>query len=417
MVMNKKVVNSLIYALVIGIICGIVGVAFNYAIKYISALRGSFSIYVALAVMVVLGPVIAGCYKWMGAPGFKATDGVVQAARDGQEFDIKVSPAAAAGLLLTCLAESAGCKEGGSFQIGAPIAHWIGRKLAIPAPERRLLTMCAIAAGFASVLGAPIFAAFIAAEVAFNKLEIKYLPYTAVSAAAAFLINYVTKAPKLRYAIDFGVDYGAMDVVKLVLIAAVAGALGRFFLHLLGWTGKLTGKIENPYIRIVAGGLIASAVILLLKTQVYLSAGNVVSAAIAGTGNWYDFILKILFLAFLCKCGYKTGLLPQNIAIGGAFGGTAALLLGVNPALGVAAGMVGIVGGVSCCPVATLALGLDMFGFKGILLCALFAGIGTLCGGFHGYYSTKKAPVPEKTKEEKLQERIEEVFDKEKKDE
>lgn len=410
--MKNKVINSLIYALVIGIVCGIVGTAFNFAIKYIGVFRGSLPLYVQLIIMVALGPVIAGCYKWMGAPGFKATDGVVQAARDGQEFDIKVSPAAAAGLLLTCMAESAGCKEGGSFQIGAPIAHWIGRKLAIPAPERRQLTMCAIAAGFASVLGAPLFAAFIAAEVAFNKLEVKYLPYTAVSAAAAYLINFVTKAPKLKYAIDFTTEYGALDVLKLVVIAAAAGALGRFFLHLLGWTGKLTGKIGNPYIRIVAGGAIAAVVLAIMGTGIYLSAGNVIPAAIAGTGNWYDFILKIIFLAFLCKCGYKTGLLPQNITIGGAFGGTAALLLGVNPALGVAAGMVGIVGGVSCCPIAALALACDMFGFKGILLCALFAGVGTLCGGFHGYYSTKKAPVPEKTEEEKLQEKIAEVFDK-----
>ena len=409
---RKKVLNSLIYALVIGIICGIVGTAFNFIIKYVSSFRASLGFYPALIVMVALGPVIAGCYKWLGAHNFKATDGVVQAARDGQEFDIKDSLAAAAGLILTCMAESAGCKEGGSFQIGAPIAHWIGRKLAIPAPERRQLTMCAIAAGFASVLGAPIFAAVIAAEVAFNKLEVKYLPYTIVSAGSAFLINYVTKAPKLRYAIDFGTEYGALDILQLILIAAAAGALGRLFLHILGWMGKLMGLIKNPYIRIVVGGAVAAALLIPLGTQVYLSAGNVITAALAGEGHWYDFILKIFFLAFLSKSGYKTGLLPQNITIGGAFGGTAALLLGVDPALAVAAGMVGMVGGVSCCPLAALALSVDMFGYKGLLLCALFAGIGTLCGGFHGYYSTKKAPVPEKTQDEKLQEKIEEVFGK-----
>ena len=41
-----------------------------------------------------------------------------------------------------------------------------------------------------------------------------------------------------------------------------------------------------------------------------------------------------------------------------------------------------------------------MFGFTtgfssmGFVLWILFAGLGTLCGGFHGYYSTKKAPAP-----------------------
>jgi H+/Cl- antiporter ClcA len=167
-------------------------------------------------------------------------------------------------------------------------------------------------------------------------------------------------------------------------------------------------------VRILVGGAIGAVLCILLKTQVYLSAGNIVAPAINGEGNWYDFILKMFFLLLMSKVGYKTGFLPQNIAIGGAFGGTVALLLGANPAIGVAAGMVGFVGGVTCCPIAALALACDMFKFDGMgfVLWILFAGVGTLCGGFHGYYSTKKAPVPEKTEEEKLQEKIAEVFDK-----
>lgn len=393
---DKKVLNSLIYALIIGIICGIAGVIMNYLLKWTGQLRGSMGFYVQLAVMVALGPVVAGCYKWLGTPDFKATDAVVQSARDGQEFPLKTSLSAAVGLLLTCLTESSGVKEGSSFQVGAPIAHWIGKKLNIEAPERRLLTMCAIAAGFASILGTPFFAAFLAAEVAFNKIEIKNLPYTIVSAAAAYLICYVTKAPVLRYAtIDFGVEYGALDIVKFVAIAAVAGALGRFFLHALGWTGKLTGMLKNPYVRILVGGAVGAVLCILLKTQVYLSGGNIVAPALKGEGNWYDFLLKMFFLLLMSKVGYKTGFLPQNIAIGGAFGGAAALLLGADPAIGAAAGMIGFVGGVTCCPIAALALACDMFKFNGMgfVLWILFAGVGTLCGGFHGYYSTRKAPA------------------------
>ena len=136
---DKKVLNSLIYALIIGIICGIAGVIMNYLLKWTGQLRGSMGFYVQLAVMVALGPVVAGCYKWLGTPDFKATDAVVQSARDGQEFPLKTSLSAAVGLLLTCLTESSGVKEGSSFQVGAPIAHWIGKKLNIEAPERRLL--------------------------------------------------------------------------------------------------------------------------------------------------------------------------------------------------------------------------------------------------------------------------------------
>ena len=79
-------------------------------------------------------------------------------------MDIKVTPAAFIGLWLTGLAESSGTKEGGSFQIGAPIALWLGRKLSIEAPAKKQLIMCAVAAGFAAILGLPFFGAVLAAE-------------------------------------------------------------------------------------------------------------------------------------------------------------------------------------------------------------------------------------------------------------
>ena len=395
---KKAVVNGLIYALLIGIFCGAVGIAFNYAVKYTAALRGKFPILAAMIVMLVLGPVIVGINKWFKVPGFKATEGVIQAIRDDADMDIKVTPAAFIGLWLTGLAESSGTKEGGSFQIGAPIALWLGRKLSIEAPAKKQLIMCAVAAGFAAILGLPFFGAVLAAEVAFNKLEIKYLPYTAVSAAVSYALAVLLKAPRLRYAVKFSFNVPVLHLLGFVVIAAIAGALGRLMLYIFDWAGKGTGIIKNANVRVLVFGAVGAALVLLLNTQVYLSGGNVITAALAGNSNWYDFILKIFFLALLSKAGYKTGLLPQTIVIGGAFGGIAAVPLGIDPAMAVAAGMVGIVGGVSFCPAATFFLGMNMFGFswQGIIFCAVFAVLGTLCGGRHAYYANKIPSVTEK---------------------
>ena len=395
---SKKVLNGLVYALLIGIFCGAVGVAFNYAIKYTGVLRGKLPILWAMVVMVVLGPVIVSINKWFKVPGFKATEGVIQTIRDDADMDIKITPAAFIGLLLTCLAESSGTKEGGSFQIGAPIALWLGRKLNIEAPAKKQLIMCAVAAGFAAILGLPFFGAVLAAEVAFNRLEFKYLPYTTVSAAAAYLLALLFKAPQLRYTVNFSFDAPVLHILAPVVIAAAAGALGRLFLYILDWGGKGTGLIKNAYVKVIVFGVVGAALVLLLNSQVYLSGGNVITAAFAGKSNWYDFILKIFFLTLLSKAGYKTGLLPQTIVIGGAFGGIIAALLGIDPAMCVAAGMVGIVGGVSFCPAATFFLGMNMFGFswQGIIFCAVFAALGTFCGGRHAYYANKIPKAAEK---------------------
>ncbi len=395
---KKKVLNGLAYALIIGIICGAVSIAFNYAIKYTGVLRGKLPILWAMVLMVVLGPVIVSINKWFRVKDFKATEGIIQAIRDDSDLDIKITPAAFIGLVLTSLAESSGTKEGGSFQVGAPVAHWIGRKLSLEVPEKKLLTMCAVAAGFAGILGLPFFGAVLAAEVAFNRLEARYLPYTAVSAAASYALAVLLKAPKLRYSIDFSFSEPVLHIVGFVAVAAVAGALGRLMLYIFDWAGKGTGIIKNSYIKVIVFGVVGAALVLLLGTQVYLSGGNVVTAALKGEGNWYDFLLKIFFLALLSKAGYKVGMLPQTITIGGAFGGIAAVLLGIDPAMAVAAGMVGIVGGVSFCPAATFFLGVNMFGFtwQGIIYSALFAAVGSLCGGRHAYYANKIPQITEK---------------------
>ena len=238
----------------------------------------------------------------------------------------------------------------------------------------------------------------LAAEVAFNKLEIKYLPYTAVSAAVSYALAVLLKAPRLRYAVNFSFNVPPLHLLGFVVIAAAAGALGRLMLYIFDWMGKGTGLIKDANVRVLVFGGVGAVLVLLLNTQVYLSGGNVITAALAGKSNWYDFILKIFFLALLSKAGYKVGLLPQTITIGGAFGGMAAVLLGLDPAMCVAAGMVGIVGGVSFCPAATFFLGMNMFGFswQGIIFCAVFAVLGTLCGGRHAYYANKIPSVTEK---------------------
>ena len=388
---KRSVLSGLAYALIIGIVCGAVGIAYNYAITYVSLLRGNFTILWAMVLMVLLGPCIISINKWFGVKDFKATEGVIQAIRDDSDLDLKITPAAAAGLILTSLAESSGAKEGGSFQIGAPVAQWVGRKLSLEAPEKRLLTMCAVAAGFASILGLPFFGAVLAVEVAYNRVQPKYLPYTAVSSAAAYGLAFLLKAPMLRYNIGFSLSGPFFHILILILIAAAAGALGRLFLYILDWTGKGENLVKNPYVRVLLFGILGAVLVLLLNTQKYLSGGNVISAALAGESQWYDFILRIFFLALLSKAGYKTGLLPQTIVIGGALGGLAAVLLNLDPAMCAAAGMVGIVGGVSFCPAATFFLSLNMFGFTwpGLLFSLLFAAAGTLCGGRHAYYSNK----------------------------
>ena len=137
--------------------------------------------------------------------------------------------------------------------------------------------------------------------------------------------------------------------------------------------------LKNSYIRAFIGGLGIVILSVLLRTYDYNGAGmDVITRAINGDAKTEAFILKIIFTAITIAAGFKGGEIVPTFFIGATSGGALALLLGVPAPFGGALGMAVLFSGATNCPLATMLLCGEMFGFKGIAYFALASVIARL---------------------------------------
>ena len=103
-----------IISLFVGIICGIVGVAFHLAVDFVTEFRGENPW--VLYTLPVLGAVIAFMYAKFN-PGDKGTDGIFVAAENGDKLPIAIAPTIFIGTVLTHLGGGSSGREGAALQL------------------------------------------------------------------------------------------------------------------------------------------------------------------------------------------------------------------------------------------------------------------------------------------------------------
>ena len=104
----------------------------------------------------------------------------------------------------------------------------------------------------------------------------------------------------------------------------------------------------------------------------------------------YAFLLKILFTAVTLSAGYKGGEIVPSFFIGATFGCLFGNLAGFSPSLCTAAGMGAVFCGVTNCPITSLLICFEMFGFGGMPYFLLSVSLGYMLSRYYGQYHSQK---------------------------
>ena len=97
----------------------------------------------------------------------------------------------------------------------------------------------------------------------------------------------------------------------------------------------------------------------------------------------------MLFTALTLGAGFKGGEIVPSFCIGAAFGFTASALFGLPVTLVAACGMVGVFCGVTNCPITSLLIAFEMFGFEGMPYYLIAVAIGYMESGYFGLYHSQ----------------------------
>ena len=102
------------------------------------------------------------------------------------------------------------------------------------------------------------------------------------------------------------------------------------------------------------------------------------------------FLLKMLFTAATLGAGFKGGEIVPSFCIGGTFGCVMGKLMGFSPSLCTAVGMTAVFCGVTNCPISSLLISFEMFGYEGMPYFLLTIAFSYMLSGYFGLYHSQK---------------------------
>ena len=291
-------------------------------------------------------------------------------------------------------------KEGPAAQIGAGLSYIFASIFRFNKKDRQKLIICGISAGFASVFGTPIAGAFFGVEV----LSVGAILYDVIfpSFVAGIISYQVSSSLGVEYfynPIDFVPTFTEGFFIQVLICAVFFGICSLILIEALKYADYISRKIKvwEPAKGLIGGSILV--VLALLTSSKYLGLGieTIESALQGGQIAPYDFVLKILFTSItLAFCG-SGGVVTPIFFVGVTAGSLAGAILGYDPAMFAAIGMVSVLAGAANTPIAASIMAIEFFGPELAPYAALSCIVSYLMTGHRSVYpsqvlATTKSP-------------------------
>ena len=383
-------------AILVGAVCGLVGTAFHVCVNFATKWRGALPWLLYL--LPVGGVVIVWLYHRLGQSSSLGTDRLFTSIQDRTAVPVAMAPLIFVATFLTHLLGGSAGREGAALQLGGSLGSDIGRLLKLSEDDRRTLTMVGMGALFAALFGTPLTATVFVMEV----LCMGHMVYSSfvpciVASLTAFGVSLLLHMEPEGYVLATVPGLNWLSALQVTGLAALCAALSVIFCAVMHISGHSFKKwMKNPYVRAIAGGAAIIALTLLVGTRDYNGAGaQVIERAIEGEARPQDFILKLIFTAITLGCGYKGGEIVPTFFVGATFGCVVGPLLGMNPGFAAAIALVATFCGNTNCPVASVFLGIELFGGQAVPLFALACAVSYMLSGYSSLYHNQLIPEKE----------------------
>lgn len=255
-------------------------------------------------------------------------------------------------------------REGAALQIAGSMTSFVMRPFHVPASDRRLMLVAAMAGAFGGAFGVPIAGAVFALEVQqTGRLRYEALaPALAASITANFVVEGLGRSTPIRTLATSASDWSTF--ARLAVLGIAAGLIARGFIASLRLVGTLTTRVasRSPLRPVI--GAVATVGLAALVGRDYLGLSlPLVDSAIAGvTADWWVPLLKILFTVVALGSGIPGGEVTPLFVIGATVGSVLSAPLGLPPALAAIAAFSAVFGAASNTPIACSVLTGELFG-------------------------------------------------------
>jgi H+/Cl- antiporter ClcA len=383
-----------IISAVIGIVVGAVGAVFGHAVVFATKLWQNNHWTVFL--MPVAGLIIVGLYHLAHEEKNKGTDMVIESISEGGEISLATAPLIFIATVLSHSVSVSTGREGAALQLGGSLGNLFAKVFHLDEQDKKICIMCGMSACFAALFGTPLAAGVFAMEM----VSVGFMYYAAMvpcffaSFIGANLAGYLGLAGE-HYELGTLMAFDLTGAGVAFLIGVICALVGILLCTCLHESSSLYRKyFPNPYVRILVASTIFIVLTLLFPERLYNGGGlHLIERCFEGEAvPYYAFLLKILFTAVALGAGFKGGEIVPTLCVGATLGYTIASILGLPGGLCAGIGMMCLFVSVTNCPVATMFMAFELFGFEAMPFFAIAVAVSFTLSGYYGLYHSQRFP-------------------------
>lgn len=305
----------------------------------------------------------------------------------------KMAPMVILTTLITHLFGGSAGREGTAIQYGGTVAAQFNKLIPLGKQDNRILLLCGISAGFASLFGTPLAGAIFALEmVSLGKIRWKGI---GAILATAFLSNWICSLYgdlHTHYPPIGGTTALSWSTFAYLLLTGILfGLAALLFRHTGDLFSKLFRKIKQPLLRPFIGGIVILLAVWMLQTTKHIGLGiptiiNAFQQPLPPT----DFLVKIILTTLTLSAGFKGGEVTPLFFIGATLGNALAPFIPLPLALLAATGFVSVFAGCTKTPIACTVMAMELFGWQYGVFFLITCLISYLISGKKGIYSAQR---------------------------
>lgn len=380
-----------VLSLVIGSVAGAAGTIFSMGVSWATDFRLSHPSM--LFFLPVSGLLIVWMYRTFNEEGNRGTNMVIDAISSNERVTPATGPLIFFSTILTHLGGGSSGREGAALQLGGSIGNSFGELFRLDERDKKIAIMCGMSAVFSALFGTPVAAAIFSLEV----VSIGVLYYAALVPCvfSSFLAVGIARAAGLEgehFPVEMIPALDLKAVGLLVLLGILCAAVSILFCVLLHTAEHTYRKyFPDARVRILAGSFLFIALTLLSGTRDYCgSSMGLIESSIEGSVRYEAFLMKMLFTAVALGAGFKGGEIVPTLCVGAALGCAFGEITGFAPSLCAACGMAALFAGVTNCPITSLVIALELFGYEGMEYFSIIIAVAFALSGYYGLYSSQK---------------------------
>lgn len=378
-----KLINQLVkwfmICLIISTLVGSSTAFFLYTLDIVTSYRESNNWIIFT--LPITGFIIGYIYHHYGEEANMGNNIIIDVHHTPQKsIPFKMAPLVFIGTILTHLSGGSAGREGTAVQMGGSIAAPFSKWFKLSHEEKKTLLIMGVSAGFAAVFGTPLAGAVFALEL----MGFKLIRWQSIipSIASAFIAHYICLSWSIEHSI-YKVHLVPTINIQLIFWSLAAGICFGLAALLFSWSNqffeKVFSTIKYQPMKSFIGGIIIASIILLIGSTKYIGLGipSILSAFESPAGH-YDFLIKLLLTSFTLSVGFKGGEVTPLFFIGATLGSILMLFIPLHFSLLAAMGFVAVFAGATHCVIASIILGIEIFGFK----AGVFVGVSSIAAYF-----------------------------------